>query len=170
MSKKPSVRGNLGAALRPQAEAARYEFLCVHVTKEERAQIQQYCVDKQISVSQFLAEIMLTEALTSGDKGAEKVTVKIELELTRDELVKLELLTRFNEKDTMGEYLHDVLQPHFELQRLHTPIARTALRYYLSEYERHIVATYLAGKGMAARYYPALLALKAIAKDRDKHR
>jgi hypothetical protein len=170
MSKKPSVRPNLGGVLMPQAEAPRREFLYVHVTKEEQEQIQQYCVDNNISVSQFLAELVLKESMKSATKGTDKVLIKAEFELSRDELDKLELLTKFHQKTTIGEYLREILQPHLDLQRLHAPIPRKPLRYYLSEYERHIIMTHIAGKGMAARYYPVMLALKAIAKQQEKQK
>lgn len=170
MSKKPSIRPNVGGVLRPQAEAPRCEFLYVHVTKEEQAQIQQYCIDNNISVSQFLADLVLKEAMKSPAKGTERIVVKAEFELTRDELDKLELLIKFHQKSTIGEFIREVLQPHLDLQRIHAPIPRKPLRYYLSEYERHIVTTHIAGKGMAARYYPVMLALKTIAKDREKQK
>lgn len=170
MMKRQTVRPNLGGQLRPQAEAPRHSFLYVHVTQEEQEQIQQYCMDKQISVSQFFADLVLADALKAKSRPTQKVTISIELELTPEEVEKLELLTKFHQKESMGEYVYEILKPNFELQRLHAPIERKPLRYYLSEYERHIVTTHMAGKGMAARYYPVMLALKAIAKDRGKQK
>lgn len=167
MSKKRSLRPNLGGALRPQAEAPRHNFLYIHVTKEEQDQIQQYCADHQLSVSQFLADLVLTDAMKAKPSRNQKVVLRVEIELTPDKLEKLELLTKFNQKATIGEYIYEVLKPNLELQRLHAPIERKPLRYYLSEYEHHIVTTHIAGKGMAARYYPVMLALKAIANDRE---
>lgn len=168
MSKKRSVRPNLGGALRPQAEAPRHNFLYIHVTKEEQEQIQQYCVDHHISVSQFLADLVLTDAMKTKSSRNQKVVLRAEIELTPEELEKLGLLTKFHQKSTPGEYIYEVLKPNLELQRLHAPIERKPLRYYLSEYEHHIVTTHIASKGMAARYYPVMLALKAIAKDRQR--
>ena len=170
MTKKRSVRPNLGGALRPQAEAPRREFLYIHVTQQEQEQIQQYCLDHQISVSQFLADLVLADAMKAKPTRNQKVVLRTEIELTPEELEKLELLTKFHQKGSVGEYLYEVLRPNLELQRLHAPIERKPLRYYLSEYEHHIVTTHIAGKGMAARYYPVMLALKAIAKDRDKQK
>jgi len=169
MSKKRSLRPNLGGALRPQAEAPRHNFLYIHVTKEEQEQIQQYCVDHHISVSQFLADLVLADAMKV-KSSRQKVILRTEIELTPEELEKLELLTKFHQKRSPGEYIYEVLKPNLELQRLHAPIERKPLRYYLSEYEHHIVTTHIASKGMAARYYPVMLALKAIAKDRDKQK
>jgi hypothetical protein len=170
MSKKQSFRPNVGGILRPQAEAPRQHFLYVHVTKEEQEQIQQYCIDRQISVSQFLADLVLEDAMKAKSRGTDKVTLKVEIELTQDELERLELLARFHQTNTIAEYIRELLQPNLELQKLHAPIARKTLRYYLSEYERHIAMTHLAGKGMAARYYPVMLALKAITKDRERQK
>ena len=168
MAKKRTVRPNLGGALRPQAEAPRHQFLYAHVTKEEQEQIQQYCMDHQISVSQFLADLVVSHAMKPKSQGTEKLVLKTEIQVTLEELEKLELLTKFHQKSSIGEYIYEVLKPSLELQRLHAPIERRPLRYYLSEYERHIVATHIAGKGMAARYFPVMLALKAIGNDRDK--
>lgn len=168
--KKQSVRPNLGASLRPQAEAPRRHFLYIHVTKDEREAIRQYCMDKQISVSQFLADLVIADAMSSKSKPKEKITVRTEIELTPEALEKLELLTKFHQKNTIGEFILEVLEPILELQRLHAPIERKPLRYYLSEYEHHIVTTHIAGKGMAARYYPVMLALKAISKDRQRQK
>lgn len=168
--KKQNVRPNLGGSLRPQAEAPRRDFLYIHVTKDEREAIRQHCMDKQISVSQFLADLVIADAMNSKSKSKEKVTVRPEIDLTPDDLEKLELLTKFHQKNTIGEFILEALKPILELQRLHAPVERKPLRYYLSEYERHIVTTHIAGKGMAARYYPVMLALKAIAQDREKQK
>jgi hypothetical protein len=47
-------------------------------------------------------------------------------------------------------------------------VETTPLRYYLSEEEHEIVTKHMAGKGIAARNYGALLAVKAIEKVQKK--
>src|SRR5215472_8184860 len=92
-SKKRAVRPNLGGPLRPQAETPRHRFLYTDVTKAEHEKIQQYCKDKQISVSQFLADLMLQDARQSHTKRKQrkqKVNVQLEFDLTTEELDQLQ--------------------------------------------------------------------------------
>ena len=67
------VRPNLGGALRPQAETPRRHFLYTDVTREEQREIQQYCLEHKISVSQFLADLVLETDKLSIEACVEKV-------------------------------------------------------------------------------------------------
>jgi hypothetical protein len=164
--KKQSVRPNRGGTLRPQAEAPRRHFLYTDVTQEEQQRIQQYCKEKQISVSQFFADLVLADAkkAASKRKQKQKVIVRAEFELTPEEEEKLELLTRVYQKDSIGEFIREIIQPNLEVQRLHAPLETTALRYYLSEEEHATVMKHIGNKGIAARNYAIMLALKALGK------
>jgi hypothetical protein len=62
MAKKSVVRPNLGGSLRPRAETPRRHFLYLDVTKEEQNKIHEYCKQKKISISQFLADIVIKDA------------------------------------------------------------------------------------------------------------
>ena len=168
--KKRVVRPNTGGALRPQAEAPRRRFLYTDVTPAEHRKIQQYCIDNQISVSQFLADLVLEDAARPRPKRKQKVIVRAEIELTPEEQEKLELLTRLYQKESIGEFVRDLLEPNLDLQRLHAPLETTALRYYLSDEEHEKVLRHVAGKGISARNYAVMLALKAIAKNRKKRK
>jgi len=161
-SKKRAVRPNLGGSLRPQAETPRHRFLYTDVTKAEHEKIQQYCKDKQISVSQFLADLMLQDALQPHAKRKQKVNVRLEFDLTAEELDKLQLLTRLHQKQSIGQFVREILQPYLEIQRLHAPLETTAIRYYLSDEEHERVTKHLASKGISARNHAAMLALKAV--------
>jgi hypothetical protein len=169
-AKKRVVRPNVGGSLRPQAEAPRRRFLYTDVTKEEQRRIQQYCLERKISVSQFLAELVLEDAAKPRPRRKQKVIVTAELELTPEEQEKLELLIRLHQKESLGEFLHDLLQPNFEIQRTHAPLETTSIRYYLSKEEHEKVRRHIAGKGISARNYAIMLALKAMAKNRKKHK
>jgi len=160
--KRRAVRPNLGGSLRPQAEAPRHRFLYTDVTKAEHEKIQQYCRDKQISVSQFLADLMLQDALQRRPRRKQKVNVQLEFDLTPEELDKLQLLTRLHQKQSIGQFIREILQPYLEIQRLHAPLETTAIRYYLSDEEHERVTKHLASKGISARNYAAMLALKAL--------
>lgn len=167
-AKKRVVRPNLGGALRPQAETPRRHFLYTDVTREEQQEIQQYCLDHKISVSQFLADLVLEDAAKPRRK--EKVIVRAELELTPEEQDKLELLARLHKKQSVGQLIRDLLQPNLEVQRTHAPLETTSLRYYLSKEEHEKVTRHISSKGMSARNYAVMLALKAIGKDRRKQK
>lgn len=169
-AKKQVVRPNLGGALRPHAETPRHHFLYTDVTREEQRAIQEYCLKHKISVSQFLADLVLEDAAKPKSKRREKVIFRVELELTPEEQDKLELLARLHQKQTVGEFIRELIQPSLLLQRTHAPLETTAVRYYLSRDEHEKVTRHIAGKGISARNYAVMLALKAIAKDRKKHR
>jgi hypothetical protein len=169
-AKKRVVRPNLGGALRPQAETPRRHFLYTDVTKEEQRAIQEYCLQYKISVSQFLADLVLEDAAKPKSKRREKVIFRVELELTPEELDKLELLTRLHQKQSVGELIRELLQPNLEIQRTHAPLVTISIRYYLSKEEHEKVTRHIAGKGISARNYAVMLALKAIAKGRKKQK
>lgn len=168
--RKQIIRPNLGGLLRPRAEAPRRNFQYVEVTKEERKAIRDYCIANRISVSQFLADVVLEDARKPQPNRRQKVIVHAELELTLEEQEKLELLTRMHQKNSVGDFIREILQRNLEVQRLHAPLQTTALRYYLSEDEHQMVSKHMAGKGMAARNYAVMLALKALAKAPDRQK
>lgn len=168
--KKRVVRPNLGGTLRPLAEAPRHRFLYTDVTREEYDRIQQYCRDRQISISQFLADLTLKDAAKPKSKRKQKVIVNARLELTPEEQDKLELLARLHQKPSVSEYLRDILEPNLQLRSVHTPLDTTSLRFYLSEEEHEKVTKHMASKGISARNYAAMLALRAISKNRKKQK
>jgi len=169
-AKKRIVRPNLGGLLRPQAEAPRHHFLLTDVTEDEHRQIQQYFLEHQISVSQFLAELVLKDARENKPKRKEKVIVRVDLELTPEEQDKLELLVRLRNKESLSDLIRDLLQPNLQVQRLHSPLETKTLRYYLSEEEHETVTRHVAAKGISARNYAAMLALREIGKGRKKRK
>jgi len=165
--KRDVVRPNIGGTLRPQAEAPRHRFLYTDVTKAEYEKIQQYCKSKQISLSQFLADLVLKDADKPRAKRQDKVKVKLELELTPEQQDKLELLARLHQKESVNEFVLEVLEPNLKLQRLHSPLKTKMLRFYLSEEEHEKVISHIEGTGISARNYAAMLAIREIRK-KDK--
>lgn len=165
--KRRAVRPNLGGTLRPQAEAPRRRFLYTDVTKTEYAKIQEYCKSKQISLSQFMADLVLEDAKKPSVKRQGKVKMKLELELTPEQQDKLELLARLHQKESVDEYVLEMLEPNLKLQRVHSPLETKMLRFYLSEEEHEKVISHIEGTGISARNYAAMLALRAIRK-KDK--
>jgi hypothetical protein len=168
--KRQAVRPNRGSSLRPRGESPRSRFLYVDVTKEEQKQIHEYCLEQKISVSQFLADLVIEDAAKAKPKRKQKVTIRVELELTPEEQEKLELLVRLHQKGSIGQFIQELLQPNLDVQRMHTPLETTPLRYYLSEEEHEMVTKNMASKGIAARNYGVMLALKAIDKARTKRK
>ncbi len=163
-SKKRIIRPNLGGPLRHHAETPRHQFLLTDVTEDEYQKIQRHCIERQISISQFLADLVLKDARENTPKRKQKVIVRINLELTPEEQDKLELLVRLRNKESLSELIYDLLQPSLQVQRLHSPLETKTLRYYLSEEEHEIVTRHVAAKGISARNYAAMLALREMAK------
>ena len=154
--------------VRPQAKSVRKRFLYADVTPEEDAEIQEYCRAKHITVSQFLAELVLKDATEAKEKPKKTVTVSPEIKLTPHQQNKLELLARLHEKKSVGEYILDVLQPTLELQRIHVPVQTKRLRYYLSDEEHQILSDHLSASGLSPSDYAAMLAVRVVRKDRKK--
>jgi hypothetical protein len=170
LNKRQNIRPNFGGALRPHAEAPRHRFLYTDVTKAEYEEIRRYCVERQISISHFLADLVLKDAAKGKSRRKQKVIVKAEIELSAEEQDKLELLTRLHQKESVGEFIREVLQPNLQVQRLHAPLETTSLRFYLSEEEHDRVTRHIGSTGISARNYAAMLALREIGKNRKKKR
>lgn len=153
-------------AVRPQGKSVRHRFLYTDVSEEEHDEIQEYCRENQISVSQFIADLMLKEALKPKPKRKERVI--LEIEVTPEEYDKLELLSRLRKKESVTEFVREVLEPEIRVQRLHAEFKTKQLRYYLSDEEYEVVMSYLNDSGISARNYAARLALQAIRQARKK--
>lgn len=169
-TKKPANRPNRGGILRSLAEAPRKRFLYTDVTKEEHQKILDYCEERTVSVSQFLADLVLTEARRPKSKRKQNVVVWAKLVMAPEDEEKLELLVRMHKKDSLGEYIMEALQPNLDVQRVHAPLETIPLRYYLSDEEHDAVIQHIEAKGIAARNYGVMLALKAIKKAYKKRK
>lgn len=169
-TKKRTARSRAGGWPRPHAASLRERFLWADVTDQEHTEIQKYCRRNQISVSQFMAHLMLTDAARPKRKHKQNVVLRPEIELTAQQNNKLELLARLNQKTSIGEYILDILGPQFALQRLHAPAKTKMLRYYLSEEERQTVMNRIAASGLSATNYAAMLALRAVRKPGKKRK
>ncbi len=165
---KPVTRPNAGNRLRLRAKTARQRFLETDVTTEEHEQIMEYCLKNKISVSQFLADLILEDAASAKTRKAARVTA--DLDFSAEEFEKLELLVHLHRKNSVSELIRDLLQPHLDLQRLHIPGETKSLRLYLSDREHEIVTKHFASRGITARKYVSFLALKAIAKSRKSRK
>jgi hypothetical protein len=159
--KRPARRPNRGGKLRPQADTPRHHFLLADVTKAENEEIQQYCSDRNISVSQFLADLALNDADQPKTKRKRKVIVKPKLQFTQEQQIRLELLARLNE-ESVDELIRDLIEQKIKAQRVHAPLETVSLRFYLSQDEHEKVLKHIATTGFSARNYLAMLALRAI--------
>ena len=166
MARKRVVRSNLGGVLRPRAETPRRNFLYIEVTDHERKAIQDYCVKNHVSLSQFLAELLLEDA--GRPQRTDKVILRPQLEFAPAEHEKLELLAMLHNKSSLDELIRDLLQPALDTQHIHTDRETSLVRFYLSQEEHQAVTTHIAAKRIPAGKYAAMLALKAIAKERPK--
>jgi hypothetical protein len=162
-SDKPGLRPNTGNRLRSRAKTARLRFVETDVTPEEHNHILEYCLKHKISVSQFLADLLLKDAATAKSRR-EPVRIETQLEFSADEYAKLELLVHLHKKYSVADLIRDFLQPHLDLQRLHVPTETKSVRLYLSDREHEIVTKHIASRGITARKYVSFLAAKEIAK------
>lgn len=167
---KRPVKPNRGGAIRPQADTPRRHFLFADVTQGEYEEIRQHCIDRHISISQFIADLVLKDAAKPRSKRKQKVILQPKIELTPEEQDKLELLTRLYQKESIGDFIRDVLQPNLQIRRVHSPLKTTSLRFYLSEQEHEKVMKHIAGTGISVRNYGAILAIRAVRKERKKQK
>jgi|SRR5205809_4716937 len=169
-AKKRVIRPNLGSSLRPRAKTPRKQFLDTDVTKEEQQEILQYCLNNKISVSQFLADLVIEDATKQQPNRRQKVVVNAQFEVTYEQQEKLEVLMRLHKKDTLGELIRELLTPNLDLERPQGPLETTTLRYYLSKEEHEMVTNHIASKGITARNYAAMLALKTLSQQRKRYK
>jgi hypothetical protein len=169
ISDKSVTRPNAGNKLRLRGRSARQRFIETDVTPEEHNQIMEYCLRNKISVSQFLADLILEDAVT-GKACKTAIHIQPDLEFTSEEFEKLELLVHVHKKKSISELIRELLQPHLDLQRIHAPSETRTLRLYLSEREHEIVTKHIARRGITVRKYVSFLALKAIAKSQKGRR
>jgi|SRR5579863_1020108 len=147
---------------RTQAKTPRERFLYTNLTDDEFKEISKYCREHHISISQFFADLLIEDAGKSKGKGQQKMT--LEIELTPEEHEKLELLTRLHKKESMEDFVREVLQPELKIQRLHAPTKTKHVRYYFSDDEHQMVTKHMKQLGKSPSNYPATLALRAIRK------
>jgi hypothetical protein len=167
--KSPKRHPNLGGTLRPAAPEARRRYLFTDFTPEEHEEVYLYCKERNLSMSQFVAELLLEDAKVSKTRRNEKVIVTVQLELTALEADKLESLVRLSGKPSAGAYIKDeLLERSFKIKRVHSPIRPKMFRCYLSDEEHKTILQHLEKIGISARNYPALLALRAIRKTQRK--
>lgn len=160
---KLATRPNAGSRLRLPAKTARQRFLETDATPDEYTQIMNHCLEAKISVSQFLADLILEDATSAKTRKAE-VRIHPNLEFTGEEYEKLELLAHFRKNNNISELIRELLQPHLDLRRLHTSGETRPLRFYLSDQEHETVSRYLENRGITARKYVSFLALRQITK------
>lgn len=162
------MRASKKRAVRPQAKSLRQRFLDAEVTLEELTEIKSYCRRKRVSVSQFVADLLLEDADHSEGTRKQRVILKPEIELTPQQHDKLEVLARLHQKKSIGEYILDVLEPQLELQRLHVPVKTKILRFYLSDDEHKRISKHLSETGVSPSSYAAMLTLRAVRTDSTK--
>jgi hypothetical protein len=147
---------------RRHAKRPREHFLYTNLTAEEYKQISEYCRQKHISISQFFADLLIEDARKS--KGAAQKKLTLEIELTPEEQEKLEQLTRLHKKQSVSDFVREVLGPELQMQRLHAATKTKHVRYYFSDDEYQKVTTHMKDLGKSPSNYPATLALRAIRK------
>lgn len=151
---------------RSQGNGIRERFLYTNLTEEEYKTIAKYCRENHISISQFFADLLIEEASKPKSKGRRKMT--LEIELTPEEYEKLEQLARLHKKESIGNFVRQILEPELKIQRLHAPTKTKHVRYYFSDEEHKMVTNHMRDLGKSPSNYPAILALRAIRKAAKK--
>jgi hypothetical protein len=147
---------------RSQGKGVRQRFLYTNLTEDEYKEILRHCHQQHISISQFFADVLLEEA--GKPKGKLPKKLMVEIELTPAEHEKLEQLTRLHKKQSLSDFVRDVLQPELGIQRLHASAKTKHVRYYFSDDEYKKVTKHIRDVGKSSGNYPATLALRAIRK------
>lgn len=151
---------------RSQGKGIRERFLYTNLTEDEYKKISQYCRQQHMSISQFFADLLIQEAGKSKGKAQQKFTLKIEL--TPAEHEKLEQLTRLHKKESIAEFVRQVLEPELQVQRLHAFAKTKHVRYYFSDEELERVTRHMRESGKSPGNYPVTLAFQAIDKAQKK--
>jgi hypothetical protein len=154
---------------RPVTGSPRSRHLYTDVTEAEHDAIFEYCRQRGVSVSEFVANLLLKDADEAKNCTARKsVVIQPKLTLTAEQYGKLEMLMRMHQKESPEEYILGLLKPEFELRRVHAPVKTKMLRYYLSDEEHEIVMKHINDSGMSARNFAAMAVLKEIRKSGKK--
>lgn len=151
---------------RSQGQSVRQRFLYTNLTEDEYRKISRHCRENHISISQFFADLLLKEATKPQGKSHQKLT--LEIQLTPAEHEKLEQLTRLHGKESIVDFVREVLEPELRIQRLHAPAKTKHVRYYFSDEEHEKVTKHMNQLGKSPSNYPAILALRAIRKARKE--
>lgn len=153
---------------KPRSTNLRNRSLWAEVTPDERDEIQEYCRRKGISVSQFMADLMLKDVAQSKHTRKKPVILRPEIKVTAQQRDKLEVLARLHNKKSLGEFILDLLEPELELKRLHVPVKKTMIRFYVSQDERRAIIQHTATSGLSVTNYATMLALRTIRNDSSK--
>lgn len=165
--KKSTGGPRRGSSIQHRTPGGRTHYIATDVSEEEYQEIQRYCVKHKLSTSQFLAEVVLKDAASPNTANPkEKVLINATFETTRENALKLELLMRLKKKESISQFIQDILQPALEASILHGSLVTKPIRCYLTKEEHQKVMNRIAASGLSARNYAAHLALQTIRKDR----
>jgi hypothetical protein len=149
------------ATSRPEVGAPRRNYLVTSVTEKEKQAITEYCSRRGISVSAFLADLVLEDAKRPPNGKPENEELTVTLKLPTRDIDKMRIFARLEEK-TIEELLQELVQPGVQKRQTASALEMQTLRCWLSNEEHRTIKKYLAKHRLSARNYLALLALKAI--------
>ncbi len=161
--KKRAGKRGAYAASRPKIGAPRHRYLVTTVTGKEKDAITEYCDRHGISVSSFLAGLILEDAQRPAMSRQQGEEITVTLRLSKQDLDKLRIFARRQQK-TMAEMLQEGLKPQFRKRQTPSTLQWETLRCWLSNDEHKTIMKYLDKNRLSARTYLALLALQAIDK------
>ena len=159
--KKAAGKKGAYASSRNKAGAPRHQYLVTTVTGKEKEAIEQYCEQRNKSVSAFLADLALEDAKKPAKNKLKDQEITVTLKLPARDLDKLRMFARLENK-SMEQLMVEQLQPSFQKRQTASSLEMHALRCWLSNDEHRTIKKYLAKHRLSARSYLALLALRAI--------
>jgi hypothetical protein len=170
-SKKRQSRLAPVSAARPKratADSARKHHLFVDVTDKEKQLILAYCNSKDLSVSEFLAEVALDDARPSKANSRLKETSPrtVQIELSEHDYAKLVYKSRLR-KISPEDFIHTRLLPDLQKSKEWGSLERETLRYYVSDKEHRTLLDHMKKFGHSSRHYVAFLAVQAIEEQFD---
>ena len=112
-SNKCVIRPNLGSTLRPRGKTPRKHFLTVDVTKAEQQAILNHCLQNKISLSQFLADLILEDVAKLQPGAKQRVLIKAQFKLAQPEYEKLALPAQLH-KTNISDLIHELLMPNLD--------------------------------------------------------
>jgi hypothetical protein len=151
--------------------STRSHYIQADFTPSEVHAINKHCKAKDISVSAFLADVVLTEIHQSKKEAPRQEEITITLKVTAEEKAKIKMFAHRRDT-TFDEFLEGVVRPTINKARLWFHAETKSLRYYVSPQDHHVITEYFRTKNVSARTYVSYLALEALKKDKsqDSHK
>jgi len=133
------------------------------MTAAEKRLVLAHCAKLGISVSQYLAELAVTDAEDSlhQGQGEDEEEITFTIRIPRSKSTKLAIFAQ-RRGETIEDHVRELLLPRLEKQKTSFSLETESLRYYLDDAEHALVMKQLKKRGLSARNYISFLAVHAM--------